>query len=239
MSADDREHETTTDANGNFVVDGLLPREYRLHALDLVDHNEVTSEPILAGAEHVELRFQGCDWLTDVRGIVVSRDGRPVRGATVTVESGWPSGGGQRLHTSHQVIAGGDGRFVFETVPLCGRLAIYGENVGECRPSVEQFTRETEWRIVAPRTVRFVVRAKPGDAVTGFKVLDERGQTMRVSDNRVDGTHMVDYVQLLSGSSGVCLVDDTAHELVLFAGAQELRRIPLTLDYEMVQTIVP
>ena len=39
--------------------------------------------------------------------------------------------------------------------------------------------------------------------------------------------------------SRISTVDDTAEEIVLFAGAQELRRVPLALDYENVQTIVP
>lgn len=240
LASDTDERETTTDANGEFVVGGLLPRTYRLHALDLVDGNEVTSDPILAGAEHVELRLQSCAWIEAVHGIVVSRDGRPVRGATVRVESGWPvPGGGTRAYTLGEVVADAEGRFVLARAPSCGEIRVSGENVGECRAPLDEFTRETEWRIVAPRTVRFVVRTTAGDAATGFKVLDERGRALRVSDNRIDGTHMSESVQLVDGASGVCLVDDDAKEIALFAGPQELRRIPIALDYESVQTIVP
>ena len=219
-----------TDDEGRFRIDGLSQGSLRLSVSDPQSNMFFLSEPVVAGAEDVELRIPPSLCFDEYRGRVVDRLGRPVPDAEVMViyytikEPGGPSsyGGGRSVTTDH------DGGFVLTRVPRRDvYLSVAGRGLEERQHAVEDLGGPFGVTLTAVRTHRFRVVAEDR-SIDRFSVLDDDGSAVRVYIRHGSGIRGAVDVRREGDRFPVCQVtDEEARELAFFRGGEEVWRQPL------------
>jgi protocatechuate 3,4-dioxygenase beta subunit len=115
-----------SDDDGRFVLRGLMPRDYRIHAMDPKTLALEEAGPVKAGSTGVVITLPGGDVHSTVAGVVVSLTGAPVAKVTVkpqrdTFSFSVDRGGTSTSHADTEaVVTGEDGRFSLRNIPTKG-----------------------------------------------------------------------------------------------------------------------
>ncbi|MBK8979367.1 MAG: sigma-70 family RNA polymerase sigma factor [Planctomycetes bacterium] len=223
-------HGEETDDQGRFELRGLGDRAYTLRARDDATMLVIQSEPTAAGTTDVTLRAPEDALLEELRGTLVDRRGAPIEGAQVgiavrTFEFG--NGEWSAVTRPDVVETDAEGGFVLKGCPRRHVfLSIHGPGVQGTQVALDPDARPL--RIQVARFVRFSVRPRPNDRADRFAVLDVDGQPLTMTACFASVTTTMD-VGRLADLAAAYEVDDRAVTMVLYAGDEELRRVPLYL----------
>jgi protocatechuate 3,4-dioxygenase beta subunit len=225
-----------TQADGSFVIDGLMPRAYRLQAIDPVLLTSVESPPLWAGDSPVELVPPTRDVHERVAGRVVTRGGEPLPGASVQLLRITYQ---VQLHEGHQndgeegqlAITDEDGAFEFHSVPKEGvDLLVTGDTILFTGTRLAQERDVEDIEIVASQRMHLQVElVEPYERADRLCVLDTEGERMVLSVMQGEGASFGPEMPLLAGRSAILSLDDSAATLVLYRGEEEVGRLPLHL----------
>lgn len=240
-----------TDAQGRFALEGLLARTYRLAALDPRTLTRVESEPIHAGRADVEIALPRSAWLDDVKGRVLSAQGKPLAGVLVIpthdvmkVQLDANSWSGFSIDAANS-ITDSDGRFSFARLP---REGVYLKLGGESIVPLEWGRREAGGleaaakgkldAIVIHAALRYHFQvecaAELGDEIFA---LDAQGERVPLNVFEGNSSMSTDRKPLVEGRSKVIVVGDEARTLVVFKDGHEVRRVALELAQGTVNVV--
>ncbi len=239
-----------SDAEGAFVLDGLLPRDYRLRAMDLDTLLIAESGPVPAGSLDVELELDTSRLFPRVAGRIVDRDGKPVAHAKVApmCDAFRLKHMGQTIATSHAALDGttsdAEGRFVLKNVPTSlVYLRIDGEDIvpleygrfaeGDARfvKSIRELPKEKieELEITVGRRCHLQVElADPGFA-DEVVVLDDAGDPVELSVFAGNSRREDNSQPIQEGRSDVIACPDSGVMIVLRKSRAEVSRRKLEL----------
>ncbi|TDJ65862.1 MAG: sigma-70 family RNA polymerase sigma factor [Planctomycetota bacterium] len=242
-----------SDEEGRFQLPGLLPRDYRLQALDESTLAIVTTGPIAAGTQAARIELGAHSELALVRGRVVNTRGEPIPGVQVHARRANPLAGedseaiGARFSPlpgaqGAHAITDEDGRFD------CGRLLRDGlvlsvwsaPNYDMLNHQVAEDEDVADLELVlAGRCHLKVELGDDPERADAFEVLDADGTKLSVTrgfDNMILSSERT---RITHGTSDVVAAAETARTLVLYAGDVELERIPLDLRPGELNVIRP
>ncbi|HLQ36186.1 MAG TPA: carboxypeptidase-like regulatory domain-containing protein, partial [Planctomycetota bacterium] len=237
---------TDSDADGRFTLAGLLPRSYGLFAID--PHTLAHTEPLQATpGDDVLLQLPRVP-ARAIAGRVVARDGTPLAAVRIAPGCGlpwtpperaddpWAGAPIQRMGAGHiadvaAVITDADGRFAFSALTIDHAfLSLGGEAVFPSAPfalAADQDLAHLEVKVDARSTFRLHLQ-QPGEA-DAFSLVGADGAFVPLYV-RIEG--MVMSIGKLQFAAGIAPEAHTrAGEpiVVLWRGAQEVRRAPLRL----------
>ncbi len=230
-----------TDSGGNFTLEGLLDRNYRLAVLDPRSLLRFESDPIAAGTLDARVRVPAAGFVEDVRGRVLSTAGRPVPGVTVTpgvdvlrvqIDAHSVSSFG---FPAPAVVTDAEGRFHFARLPrLEATLELKGDDIvpaewgndGGIGKALGDGRHEVEIRVELSFHVQ--LEFEPGSA-DELQVFDAAGKRLAV--HLFEGTNSIstDSLQLEGGHSKIFVVGENAATLLLRKAGEDVRRVPLAL----------
>ena len=241
---------TSTDAEGAFAIDGLLPREYRLRAMDMDTLLIAETDPIVAGSLDVDIELDTSRLFPRVAGRIVDREGKPVARASVApmCDAFRLKHMGRTLSTSHAGLDGtttdADGRFVLLNLPKSlVYLRIDGEDIvpleygryvdGDTRfaKSIRELPADKieQLEIRVGRRCHFQVELADPSFADELSVLDGEGDPVELSvfagNSRRDGPRQ----ELRGGRSEVIACPDDGVMLVLRKSGAEVSRRKLEL----------
>jgi RNA polymerase sigma-70 factor (ECF subfamily) len=233
-----------SDGDGRFVLEGLVPRDYRVAVMDASTLQRAEAADVAAGRRDLVLVLPSGELFARLAGRIVDSHGAPVPGAQVfpMCDAYEQRFEGNVMRTEHQTVAGvatdAEGRFALERVPKdLVYLRIQGSDViplewgrklagGLARLAGE---RAEELEIAVERRCHFqVVLAVPGEAEE-LGALDHDGQEMVVSQFHGNGRDDRERHALIEGRSAMLAVGDRAAELVLYRAGAEVRRVSIRL----------
>lgn len=233
----------TADSDGRFELSGLLPRDYRVRALD-AKRLLATTVSLSAGARNVEIRMPKEDLYEIVSGRVTSLSGEPAAGVHVALERREAGAQGPEFDRLQNAAARTDaeGRFAFEKVSR----AVNAVNVSG--PELDMMGFRYDIRpgddveglsIAVP--LRVHVQIDPGGS-TGFDraaILDEKEEMLYLSVDHGKSSYAMREIGLEEGRSEPFSVSEAARTLVLYKGKDEVRRMALKLLRGELNTIRP
>ncbi|HEV8113702.1 MAG TPA: hypothetical protein VGR31_13080 [Planctomycetota bacterium] len=215
--------EVPSGPDGSFELAGLLPRRYRLRAVDLRTLGSVDTEPIEAGRVDLVIRVETGEVRPCVAGQVVDSAGRSV--ASIRVQTGRLFS--DRLRWCEEVRTDADGHFNFPAVSRqADRVAVLPDGAPRAF-RFSDFQDPCAMRLVAPRTGDLRVElTTAGLAANEFAVLDRTGARMQVGKHWGSGGWRgpMDAIRLESGKSGWVIVPDDAALIILLKDGTEVAR---------------
>lgn len=232
----------TTGPDGGFRLGGLRDRAYVVRAHDPSTYLSITSDPLPAGTDDVELVLPADALLERLSGAVVTHGGVPVAGAEVRlrfvlarIRGGMSWDDAAKAHTDE------DGKFLLERVPRRGLLVtVTGRGIVDL--SVEPEGGELDQRpltLVVWRRVDVRCDFSGMDPIPdAVRMLDERGEPLSIEARSASGWSSSTRLGLQQGRSAVVSVSEQARTLELGFGARVETR-PLTLVPGEVNEIRP
>jgi RNA polymerase sigma-70 factor (ECF subfamily) len=237
-------HAVRTDEDGRFEVSGLLDRDYTLVAMNPWTLTRVESEPLAAGRDDVTLVLDGGALINELHGRVVDRFDQPVAGAWVDLRTAsFRVAGTTFIDTRDGATTDEDGRFTLRGVP---RQDVYVRVSGErVIPSehghAESGARLTEepggLRLVVSRRYDVQIALADPDEADQAVVLDEDGAALSLDRYSFGRRASRPDAAITGGRSTVFAVSDAATTLVLSRDGKEVRREPLSLGADGLNTI--
>lgn len=240
-----------SDAEGRFVLDGLLERDYVVRAHDPRTLLRVDSEPTPAGRSDLELRLPTEQLYPLVAGRVLSLGGEPIAGAEVhpMCDAFQIAHDGHPLSTSHGGVEGtttdAQGRFALHDVPMSlVYLRVDGESIlpveygrfveGDprfARAEVRELPREriTELEIHVEARCHMQVELARADAADELCVLDAQGRELELSLYEAGARRDGERHPIHDGRSAMLSVPESGRTLVLFRAGAEVARVPIRL----------
>lgn len=221
------------DGEGRFRIEGLLPREYRLAALDERSLVQARSEPVEAGRDDVVVRLAWRGEVVRVAGRVVTRAGEPVEGARVRAVAdayslshpGW--GRFDDGVWSEEVRTDADGAFELEGLSSrVSMVLVAGDDIWNHGLRGEELGEDlAELEIVVERRLHLQVELEaPRDRADGVAVLDAAGQTLPIRVMVGTGHSQSSVQDVIDGRTEVLAVPESAAEIVLLQGDAEVER---------------
>jgi protocatechuate 3,4-dioxygenase beta subunit len=232
-----------TDENGRFELEGLLDKRYRLNAMDPATLLRVVSLPIQAG-DSAELRLPTDSVYERLRGKVVDRNGVGIEDVRVRVvcDAFRSRFRGQVISTSHgstpvTVVTDNRGEFQLEQVPrTLAYLRLDGElmmplEFGRDEEQLEALIGAEMGRVEIRVAMRchFRLELDPESGVDAFEVHDASGEQLGINLFEGGGRMTLHHMPVAEVGTAVLGVSDDAQTMVLFAGGEELDRLPLDL----------
>ena len=239
-----------TGPDGRFRLGGLLPRTYRVKAMqtELMLHAEV--EEVRAGTHDVEILLPVLRGGRTIAGRVLSTGSMPIVGAGVSayhrafgVEYGewsttvWDFEG---PHTTTDE----EGRFEFLGLPERG-VWLYASGAGIVgrRHVIEagDALDEVEIRVEVDETgvAHFRIELEDPGRADRFALLDPEGEPFAFAYVRAGYRVTVAEASLVDGGSYVYAVREGRYQVVLYRGETEVERLRVTLTPGDVTTIRP
>jgi hypothetical protein len=221
--------------DGSFTLDGLLPRAYRLRALDPHTLLAIESEPILAGTRGVELRLPENALFERVRGASSTRPVTGIPGVSVVAQRmalvfEFPGGGTRdEFAPRPPVTTDAEGAFELEDVPREDvELFAHGDPILFAATNLEPGTDPENVEIRAERRIHLQVElAEPCDRADALRALDGegRGLVLRIMRGSTSETNPVARIE--GCRSHVLSLSERARWVVLLKGGPEVARLPL------------
>lgn len=236
---------TTSDAEGRFVIDGLLPQDYRVRAMDADTLLIAETELIAAGSVDVKIRLDTSRLHPRVAGRIVGRDGKPVAHASVgpMCDAFCMKHMGSTVGTSHGSLAGtttdAEGRFELKNVPdSLVYLRIDGEDLvpleygrvtglallGGKAVSGLPRDRIEDLQITVGRRCHFQVELNDPEFADELEVRDDAFKQVALSVFVGNSRRENDRQPLKQGRSEVIACPDDGVMLVLLKGGVEVSR---------------
>ena len=228
-----------TNAAGAFRLTGLLERGYVVHAL-----NPTTGELLTASSEagaELTLRFTGGEACRRVAGRVVSMRGEPIEGMRMLFGRDAVDGQPVRTPWVHDPVPRTDaeGRFEFASLATAGTwIRPSGAHASgrKCRLDELPDLESVEIRIPVNCQVQLLLE-QGAPLIDRARFVDGDGEPVFWSADLGQVGGQQGYVgvsgrgpfRLTEGRSEILTVPETATTLVLLAGAEEVRRVPLDL----------
>jgi len=225
--SDEMETPASSDRNGEFVLHGLLDRDYVLRAFDPRSLRTVESPPLRAGLQSAELRFPAESGRERVAGRVLSLGGAPLPGVLLVPSLGALQG--EMRHTN------AEGRFDFGVIateglavqvmgagfqPLMGWKAPEGGNLAEL-----------EVRLARRCQLQVDLADRPALA-DSVLVLDGQGRRLELWVEERNTSSFALTQPIRDGKSEVLLVAENAEQVVLHKNGVEVERQPVRLRPE-------
>ncbi len=221
----------TSDRDGNFRIEGLLEREYRVRAFDPVTVTLGPPSTLRAGDRNVVLVLERDASCTRVAGRLLSLSGEPLRDVAISARNVAFSISSPHRHT---VNTEDEGRFAFESLAAAGAdLELVGDKIfSTYRVSLSQWDRREliDLELAVPRMCELRVSLADPTLAGRLAVLDAAGQSLSLLEMMGGSGSFGTFVGLVDGRSSVLLVDERAATLVLQNGATEVARFPIRLD---------
>ncbi|QDU65062.1 carboxypeptidase-like regulatory domain-containing protein [Engelhardtia mirabilis] len=229
-SALEGEVSATTDDQGRFALVGLDQRPYDLVAFE-------NSSGAVDRLENVEPSSRELEWilpeganLADLHGVVVTTDGAPLEGATITVNSvtTWIQTGGSSMASFFEAgssTTDAQGRFTLEQVPQqfakLGVVAPVGTRVEPPQLDLDEVDFSEELRIEVPflRPVAIEVTDGSGADVGGrvlmIEVHDSWGEALQLRTFTANGSSGMTRMSWAGRSYSHVWTSELAVEVVL------------------------
>lgn len=241
------QHETTSDDDGRFQIEGLIRRDYEVHALIPALAWTVNAGTFAAGRQDLVLRFPEDGLIDRLEGRVIDVAGTPVPGLTVQTMIYMLAA---EDPVSHQRFANGqngshamtnaEGVFVLRDVPRDAFLSVQGRGVlssGGDTPVPD----DGAWiELKVARSCELRVENPPGGEIArSFELRDATGEPVQL--RRIDGNRIATLTSapLAAGTSEVLFSSDHAVTLIVFdASGDECGRTPIRLDPGTL-TVIP
>jgi len=235
-----------TDAHGRFALAGLLERGYALFALDARTLEGVGPIEAHGGDEDVVLRLASAPRAA-VAGRVVSRLGVPLAGVTVTpgrrfewrADEG--AGAGRwvgfairsppaaQAFPESAVVTDAEGRFALSPLVVDGAyLALRGKALALGAVfELDGAPDPAALEVAVDASSRFRVSLARASEADAFRLEDGDGEHVPLFLEVEGVTISAPSASIARGQSGVVLVAEGEHELVLLDGDEEVRRVRL------------
>jgi len=234
---------TVADARGRFELGGLLPRDYRVHALD-PQRLLATTMTLAAGARDVALRMPAEDLHPRVAGRVTSLSGDPLEGVEVVLEreaAGIQVTEVQRLE-SQAATTDADGLFAFEDVSRAlSAVSVRGAELGlqVFRRPISAGDDVENLELFVPLRVHVQIVAGEEPDFDEVALLDDSGDKLYLSIQHGQSSYAMREIRLQEGRTEPFSASEAAKTLVLYAQGVEVRRLPLDLVRGQLNTIRP
>jgi RNA polymerase sigma-70 factor (ECF subfamily) len=247
-----------TDGDGEFKIEGLVPREYELRAMDSNTLLRCEKKHVAAGTTGVELRLATDTLFPLVAGRVVSGNGAPVAGVHVfpMCDAFQARVDGRIVSTSHEALDGvttdNEGRFELPNVPRSlVYLRVDGEPIlpleygryveGDARfvKSIRELPADKieNLEIVVARRCHLQLEVADPQFADELSVLDVEGEPLELSIFVGNGRKEGPRAPIVDGRSNVIATPDTGRTLVLYKAGVELTRRPIELAPGDVQHV--
>jgi len=224
-----------TDAGGEFRIDGVDERSYRIAALDVA--TLVSGEGSARPGEEPVVVLPTSRFMSDFQGRVVDAFGTPVPGAAVTlykrtrlVRVGeafeWAD---EEVHAA--VSTSREGRFQLPTVPLEGpRLRIDGAGLVPQHFALDaNQLQEVQTFVVQPKTHLRVELSSENSNIDALRLLDESGKAIDLGILRGPKLVLMRQATFFGNRTHLLVVPGTARFYALDSGGSEVHRAPLRL----------
>jgi len=225
--------EVSTDAEGQFVLRGLVPRRYRLHALDLGSIASADTEPIEAGSDDIRIRIDTAACYPCVAGQLVDRAGHPVANMRVQARRG--------ALMSDEVRTDTDGRFKLPPVSRDAEsIAVLPEAAVPRLFQIRDLPDLCSLHLVIPKFGDLRVElVTPGLAADNFAVLDEAGARIEIARHYGGGgwEGPLAVIPVEDGKSGWAIVPDDAVTIVLLKDGNEVARQSLQVKPDELSVV--
>jgi len=230
-----------TDADGAFLLTGLLDRDYRLSVLPEDGLEIFGAGPFAAGdGREILVRLDAPSAYERLAGRVVTDAGQPVAGVEigswipVVDRRGRVFGGSVQVVLTRRgprVTTDDAGAFALADIPRKGaRLELAAESIVPTDVPLDDLADPRALRLVVEARCHLVVELEsPHDRVDEIEVEGEDGthyDLLRLSKNSVNA---VTSVRLVDGKSGVLSVTSRARRLVLWRDGEVVDVLPLDL----------
>jgi RNA polymerase sigma factor (sigma-70 family) len=242
-----------TGEDGRFVIRGLLPREYRVQAMDPATLVLAEAGPFAAGSTDAAITLADDDLHETVAGVVVSRNGAPVPNVSVRPQRDafqMSMDGGST--TSHADIPGTTtdeaGRFALKNVPKTGVYVRFEGSAilplefgrGEGLETAARGRKLDHLEVVVAVRCHFQVDLldEPGLA-DRVGVLDAGGRPLPIDEFLGNGRRTTDHVAISGGRTSVLAVPDTAATVVFYKAGKEVGRKQVRLVPGVVAKVTP
>jgi hypothetical protein len=228
-----------TDAAGRFRMVGLLDRSYVVRVLR-PDGANVEVAGVAAGTHDLAIAFPA-DALREVfRGRIVDRNGAPLASATVKLVVASRSAVSDGFRHVAETRTDAQGAFELRAVPRTNAaLALWGMDLADALLPIDATLPDAGHVFVVGRRVRMRVDPPSDQPGWAYRVLDERGRTLRVERVRPNGRSIFEDAPLRPGEPAVDAVFQDAATLVLLRDGVEVRRVPLALRPDELNVIAP
>ena len=231
--------------DGSFEIRGLLPRIYKVRAMDPSTLLAASVAGVESGARDVEIRLPKDALREKIAGHVVTRDGTPIAGALVVLQRFGFSvefpGGGTRDDwlPRPEVATDAEGKFEIRDVPKEGvELFVHGEEILFWSMELKADTPVDDLRCVVSRRMHLQIEMDPPeDRADELTVLDGDGQPMILRIMRGETSFTDRKAAIVDGRSQVLSTSEDARTVVLWKGGQEVDRIPVALHAGSVTTV--
>jgi len=247
-------HFVETDAEGRFLIEGVLDRSYTLQAMDPTTLLRIEKTDVRGGQRNVELVMPANAVYAVLRGKVVDRHGNAVPNVSVA-----PMCDSFRLRVQDQILGtrhtranavttDAAGRFELENVP---RDLVYLRLDGVDTVPLEWGRHEEgglyslvgerfeNLEIEVGRRCHFQVELMRADEADQIGVLDAEGSVLEISEFLGTSRREGKLFALNEGRSNPLGVSDRAAWLVLYREGEEVRRLGLQLVAGEQTTVRP
>jgi hypothetical protein len=228
--------------SGRFRFEGLLDREYVLRFWNPKTQVAFDAGPFPAGTQDLRLTIPPADAWIHLSGRVIGHRGEPLEGAQLELI----------LPISNAPLAPFKARLVKLPVTKDGHfeLAFLGGKLLELRvtgpdlvdrtwPHPIDLAAEVPLALEVLSKYRFHVEVAPDSPADRLVVLDPEGHPLSIKSMLTTGSIFNEFALRRDTGFPVAEVTDEAAELVLFAGDQELSRMPLEPRRGQVVTLRP
>ncbi|MCP4006311.1 MAG: sigma-70 family RNA polymerase sigma factor [bacterium] len=223
--------EVRTDADGNFVLRGLVDRDYRVEANLPLAMLRVETKPLRAGTSGIELVLDR-NILGRLAGHVVDSAGAPVPGVTVMAgrrESANRMGG---FALGTPVVTDADGEFALENIAPEGlTLRLTGDAiVPEIGRALPEGSDLEDLVLTVGRRCQLVFEwGEWGGRADTARLFDGQGAIVPMANVGANGFGLRDEVIVGSGTSRLLVASDATASAVLFKGEEEVARVAVRL----------
>ncbi len=234
----------TTSEDGSFELSALIPRSYRLVALDRRTLLRVEAGPFPAGSDGVRLQLDPAASTRTLEGVVRDGRGAPVGGCTLRLQThGFRvEHAGRRMFTDlvsgRATTTDAEGRFRLSDVPKRSvRLRLEGRRLRTDTVELDDVDPAEALDLVVTRLASLRVElAEPGRA-DAFRIEGVAGEVLDLELRLGNRRERRRGVELIDGRSQSVDVPVTAQALVLLLGDEVVERVELFLSGTGVEVV--